>query len=121
MDRMQYLDKTHIRLLSLDVMMTTVVHAGVQLEDKKVTAITVEQQTLAASKALDMHGSMYANRTILVSRQQTIAYVYVTRQVILTSLILRTYSSNILAGNCFKVEQLKVFGVLHELIRNHCM
>ena len=82
MDRMHYLDITRIRLLSLDVMITTVVHAGVQLEDKKLTAtITVKQQTMVAGKVPDMHGSMYANRTVFVSRQQTIAFVYVARRV----------------------------------------
>ena len=79
MDRMQYLDKTTNRLLSLDVMMANVVHAGVQLEDKKLTAsMTVIQKAVVASKVPDMHGSMYANRTILVSRQQTIVYVRCT-------------------------------------------
>ena len=34
------------------------------------------------------------------------AYVYVARQVIVASLILRMCSYSILVGNCFKVEQL---------------
>ena len=77
MDCLLDVDKTHIRLLSLDVMMAVVVHAGVQLEDKKVTAaITVEQETVVANNILDLHGSMYASGTILLSRQQRIAYTY---------------------------------------------
>ena len=93
---MQHLHKTHIRRLSLDAMTAAVVHARIQVEDKKITAeMAALQQAVVASKVPDMRGSMYANRTIRVARQQRIAcntYTLIARRAIITSLILRMHA-----------------------------